>query len=252
MALEEDFLKQLVATFRTELQEKLQSITDGLFALEKNKKSVKSKKIIEEIFRAAHNIKGSARSVGVLTVGEIAHEIESLFASIQSQKRTINSDRINLCLLAVDAMRSAMDSFSENKPLAFDLEELISSLKQGKPLKIKEFPKVSPEVLESSKSHHEASEFESIRVSLSQIEHVSALVEQMQINKIAMEEHFKHLRKITSTIRPLMHLNLHEAAAQSFAQTKYALEHLTKAMRNTINELNVTDNALQEEVRRLR
>ena len=91
--LEHEFVKKIVETFKTELQENLITITNGLLQLEKGTKSEQDfQSIFEEIFRVAHNIKGSAHGMGAMDVGEIAHHIEALFATSRKNKIKISPE----------------------------------------------------------------------------------------------------------------------------------------------------------------
>lgn len=251
MALDAEVLKQLVATFKQELEERLQTITDGLCALEKsNPKKGATKKIIEEIFRAAHNIKGSARSIGITHVGEIAHHIESLFTAIKENSLEISPEIINLCLASVDAMHSAMQSYSDQQPLSFDLDDLLNKLQQREPIKLVELLKVAEEPQENSNKLNELHEYETIRVSLSQIDKVSTLVEQMQINKIGIEEHYNMLKKLAIQCKQISRLNMEDA--DQFIEMNYLINQMCQIMNNKVNELGVISNSLQEEIRMLR
>src|SRR5258708_7744698 len=120
MDIEPKLLRELTVTFKAELDDQLQVITDGLLSLEKdNVNNDEFLKKIDSIFRAAHNIKGAARSIGISTIAEIAHQVESIFSNIKTNKVIISSYVINLCLETVDAMRSAMNSHVDNTPLKF-------------------------------------------------------------------------------------------------------------------------------------
>ena len=129
MALDDEFLKQVTETFRAELDERLQVITNGLLQLENGQGD--TDKIIDEVFRSAHNIKGSARGIGITDVGEIAHHVETIFTAIKKKTLACNPEIINLCLKAVDGMREAMECFSQKKPLTFDLADLLKQLQQN-------------------------------------------------------------------------------------------------------------------------
>src|SRR5689334_12365232 len=98
MPLDAELIKQLIETFKTELEEQLQVITTGLLNLEKGIQNEEEwKKTIEAIFRAAHNIKGSSRSLGIINVGEIAHKIETIFSFIQKKSFDITPTIIDNC-----------------------------------------------------------------------------------------------------------------------------------------------------------
>ncbi len=61
--------------------------------------------LVEEMFRAAHTLKGSASCVGFLRITALAHEVESLFASVTARQRTADREFAALALSAVDLLR---------------------------------------------------------------------------------------------------------------------------------------------------
>lgn len=251
MSLDDDFLSKLVKTFKVELEEKLQIITDGLLALERSELDESNlAQIIEEIFRAAHNIKGSARGVGVSEVGEIAHQIESMFSAIRDKTEAISVDLISLCLLAVDGMHSAMNSFCEKKPLDFDLDELLTQLKNGKAnTKSKAHSRHTEQVLQNN-TQKETQDNETIRVSLHQIDHISSLLEDLQANKITIEDHYTELNKITKKTSQWVHSTFE--LTDQFIKMNSSLNKIHKNMNLSVNEFSTILHLLQEEVRMLR
>ena len=63
MGLSEEIRRKLIATFQAEQREHLQKITQGLLMLEKSGHGRDRQAVLEEIFREAHSLKGSARAV---------------------------------------------------------------------------------------------------------------------------------------------------------------------------------------------
>ena len=63
MAIEPELLQKLLATFRVELEDLLHLISDGLLQLEQGPDKSERQKNLNNIFRAAHNIKGAARGL---------------------------------------------------------------------------------------------------------------------------------------------------------------------------------------------
>ncbi len=174
MSLDPELLKQLLESFKTELDEHVQAITNGLLQLEKNNLSEDEyNQTIETIFRLAHNIKGTAYTLGINRVGETAHSIESLFSEIQKKTQVITPKSIDACLESMDKIRNAFDEFIQKK----DSPTSPSSMKNKL----------------SKKSNRDTHEYDSIRVPKNRIEKISSLLEEMQINKISFGEYYSEL-----------------------------------------------------------
>ncbi|MBF0428356.1 MAG: response regulator [Magnetococcales bacterium] len=103
--------KELIAVFRIELDEKLLAIADLLLQLEKNLSVPGRNKILEEIFRAAHSIKGASRGVGVTAIADISHRMESLFSVLKKRPDLPMTDAIDAALATLDFMRQAFEQF---------------------------------------------------------------------------------------------------------------------------------------------
>lgn len=288
MDLDPEFIKQLMETFKVELDEKTQVITDNLLLLEKNHSSDEEhSQAIEAIFRAAHNIKGAAHGVGVTDVGEIAHCIESLFSSIQKDKSALNETLISLCLEAVDKMHTAMQAYIDKKDLPFALDIFLESLRNptvsNKSPESLQSPIVSKSIpAEVERPTENVAEktaplppqkSQTIHVSLNNLDRVSALMEKMQVNKIAIDDHYLELNKLTEKIKrfsdlwkkSLFRLNahfshelgeslsqLHDMSDNALTEMSDVAAQLNKNMRIQINELSILSNSLQDEVRTLR
>ena len=285
MGFDPELLKQLLDTFSIELEEQLQLIIEGLLQLEKATLEKKEQtKTIETIFRAAHNIKGTSRSLNINNVADIAHHIESLFFSIQKKTLTTSPTIIDLCFEAVDRMRLAMQFFLAEQPLSFDLPELLDRLEKGEPKKIEqEKTKIETNVNvikmeETSSTHehltpHEPIGHDTIRVSIENLDRIAALMEEMQVNKIAIDDHYTELTKLATNAKQLTQLWQKARLAQknyistetsenlqkivhncndSLMEVSHSIDQLHTNMGLRINELTTVSHSLQEEMRMLR
>lgn len=238
MEIDPKLLKQLIATFTIELDEQSHVLTEGLLKLEKADLPFEERsEVIKTIFRAAHNIKGAARGIGIVDIGELAHHIESLFTLIQQNKLTITSSLIDLCLETVDGMKAAMKAFSEKTLPTIDIQKLIKKLTSIS--KMQELPTVNEPQITLAPNPIIKTKEETIRVSLQNLDRVSAILEEMQINKIAIEDHYTELTKLLFKGKQL------EDPIHEFQQ-------LQKKLRPPLNDLDALSNALQEEIRLLR
>lgn len=258
MPFDPELLKQLIASFTTELNEHTQAITHGLLTLESNNSSAdEKKKTIEIIFRSAHNIKGTAFSLGINEVGELAHCIESLFSAIQKNETDITANSIDLCLEAVDKMHIALDAFIGKKPLPFDLKLFINNLKMGKS------PTKHPHTFKKEHETQTSTEHESVRVPIANIDKISSLLEEVQVNKIAINDHYTALTQLISDINEFTHLwkqlsstikthSLYNSTNDCFIDIVKSTQSMHKNIKSCINDFSTLSHTLQDEVRTLK
>jgi two-component system sensor histidine kinase and response regulator WspE len=88
--------------FRTELEHNTRALSDGLLALGEN---VSNGKLLENMMRASHSIKGAARLVGIDVVVKLAHVMEDCFVAAQKSKIILDENSIDLILKCVDALK---------------------------------------------------------------------------------------------------------------------------------------------------
>jgi two-component system chemotaxis sensor kinase CheA len=298
MATDPDLLKLLVETFTVELEEQTQVMIGSLLQLEKSQAgSPDLKTHIDTIFRAAHNIKGAARGIGIDTVGDIAHLLEDTFSAVRKNEFSLDAGQIDLVLDAVDKIRDSMTAYVANQPLPFDIEHLKSQLAhlstERKILSLPEIPKpvtkkpavkkqtVKPVVKAQIKraapvstpadtqSESSNKNSESIRVSIENIDRVSALMEEIQVNKISIDDHYANLDLVTLKSRHLLDYwkhnkidfpensldplaKIYHSSLDKVAEVHHLLAILHQHFRANLNELSVLSNSLHDEIRRLR
>ncbi|HET89198.1 MAG TPA: hybrid sensor histidine kinase/response regulator [Chloroflexi bacterium] len=112
MSLAAKVREQLISSFRAELTEHVQTMNDGLLALEQGTVSGEQRKVtLEDIFRAAHSLKGAARAMGVTMVEQLAHALESVLDDLQKQAIQPTTELFTACYRAVDAILIVQQSY---------------------------------------------------------------------------------------------------------------------------------------------
>ena len=107
---EDEFYQRLLATFKVEAEEHLQTISDGLLALEKVEGLVDQTAIIETIFREAHSLKGAARAVNLREIEAICQPLESLLASWKNSSRTPTPEMFELVYRTVTLLEDIIST----------------------------------------------------------------------------------------------------------------------------------------------
>lgn len=92
---DKDFLRELLATFRTEAEEHLRDIVSNVVLLEQASKGA-NKDIVERLLRTLHTLKGAARAVNLSDLEYLCHAMESVFSAMRKHEYILASDQFDL------------------------------------------------------------------------------------------------------------------------------------------------------------
>ena len=84
---------------------------------------------MNEIFRAAHSIKGGGATLGFTEVADFAHHVETLLDEMREGKFAVTSDAVDLLLQSVDCIRDMITSLGEGEVDTTRADELEVELK---------------------------------------------------------------------------------------------------------------------------
>jgi two-component system chemotaxis sensor kinase CheA len=126
--LDADIMRQLRATFKVEAEEHIQGMNRVLLELERGPDEEERVPLLEEIFRAAHSLKGASGAADLAEVESTAHRLESVFYSAKIGEVVLTPDLCDVLYDAVDAMSIIVDASLEEEPHGLDLPELHARL----------------------------------------------------------------------------------------------------------------------------
>ena len=95
-----------IQTAKAETRERLQALNDGLLRLEGDPACAG---LVDEVFRHAHSIKGSAQMVGLDLVGRVAHGLEDVLGAVRSGKLRISPPLLDLAFQGLDAIQHLLE-----------------------------------------------------------------------------------------------------------------------------------------------
>jgi two-component system chemotaxis sensor kinase CheA len=131
---EQEFLEELRKAFTIEAGEHLQTIASGLIETEKQNDPARRQAAMEATFRAAHSLKGAARSVNLPGIGAICQAVESVFSAMKRGAMTAGSEVFDILQHAVDSMVRMLtlpEAATAVGPLVEQLEALAAHGKGG-------------------------------------------------------------------------------------------------------------------------
>jgi len=96
---------EVLSYFAPEAQEYLETLEANLLRLDKN---IHDDELINQLFRTAHTLKGSAYTVGFQSIGDLVHHIEDFMGAVRDGHLTVLPGHTDLLLRSVDVVRVLM------------------------------------------------------------------------------------------------------------------------------------------------
>jgi len=126
----EELKRQLMATFKGELQEHLSTINKGLLALEKGLSPEEKESLMPELFRATHSLKGAARAVDLRDIEAMAHRMEDVMSAVKEGGLSPTPDLFDALYSTIDKIREAMTAHLKGEHLPDEqIDQLLRRLR---------------------------------------------------------------------------------------------------------------------------
>ena len=103
----------VIEFFLIEAGEHLQNLNRGLLSLEKDPTDAA---MIDELFRAAHTLKGSAAMMGFQGISDVAHKSEDMLEMFRAGSAGIRRETLDFLFDSVDAIKLMVDGVAAGRP----------------------------------------------------------------------------------------------------------------------------------------
>jgi two-component system chemotaxis sensor kinase CheA len=123
----EDLVRRLTATFLEELAEHVRVFNRELLSLERDPE-LRRAEAVQCLFRAAHSLKGAARSVNATAIALLSHNLEEVLLRVRDGKRSLTPELFALLFRVSDALIESGERFRagvSDDPAVLELTEQI-------------------------------------------------------------------------------------------------------------------------------
>ncbi len=120
-----DFENELKTGF---LEEAAQLIVDAEQCFLNLESSKNDPSILEQIFRLAHNLKGSAKAVGFNELGEFTHQLESYLLKLKKGEIEVQGASISLLLRCNDHLQKMIEALKQDFSALTDSTQLLAEI----------------------------------------------------------------------------------------------------------------------------
>jgi len=116
-----------IQVFLEEADEQIQLLEDDLVRLER---AEKSDELLQEIFRAAHTLKGSSATLGHQKMAELTHAMENAFDQLRRGAIEVSTELMDVLLEALDVLSNMMEDLRAGVDTEVDVKGIVASINE--------------------------------------------------------------------------------------------------------------------------
>ena len=127
MDLAPDVTPEDIEVFLQEADEQLRLLDEDVVRLEQES----AEELLQEIFRAAHTLKGSSGMLGYKEMAELTHHMEHLLDLFRTGALAVTTQAVDALLHSLDALRVLRDELAEPTGRSLDVSDAVAELAQA-------------------------------------------------------------------------------------------------------------------------
>ena len=124
--------EELLKDFFSEAEQQVEQLESNILVIEQDPTN---KEAIDEIFRAAHTLKGGSATVEMSELSGFTHAVEDLLDAIRSNQVTVTEETIDLLLHSLDIIKDMLAARSNGEVYGQDVSETVTKLRSYIPNK---------------------------------------------------------------------------------------------------------------------
>jgi len=118
--------EELLKDFFSEAEQQVEQLESNILVIEQDPTN---KEAIDEIFRAAHTLKGGSATVEMSELSGFTHAVEDLLDAIRSNQVTVTEETIDLLLHSLDIIKDMLAARSNGEVYSQDVSETVTKLR---------------------------------------------------------------------------------------------------------------------------
>lgn len=125
IGFELDEMQEIIEDFLVEADELISSLDTNLVELESQPENLD---LLNEIFRAAHTIKGTSSFLGFEQVTTLTHKMEDILNKLRKSELDVTPNIMDLMLESLDILKVMIENVREHKEKELDIDSIMKRL----------------------------------------------------------------------------------------------------------------------------
>jgi two-component system chemotaxis sensor kinase CheA len=118
-------MRPFLQVFLQEANEQIELLEQDILKLEQES----SPELLQEIFRAAHTLKGAARAMGYQAMGELTHAMEDLFDLLRNRQIEVTPELVDALFQGLDALKAMLGDIADSGTTQQDTSAFTAQLR---------------------------------------------------------------------------------------------------------------------------
>ena len=129
MAFASDVTPDDLKVFMQEAESLLELLDEDIIRLEQESEN---SELLQEIFRAAHTLKGSSGMLGFQSMAGLTHAMEDLLDRVRKGTLPVTPEIVDSLLASLDGLKVLMAGLADGEEATLDIEPLVTQLQIGR------------------------------------------------------------------------------------------------------------------------
>ncbi|MCQ2573788.1 MAG: chemotaxis protein CheA [Treponema sp.] len=117
--------EELLKDFFAEAEQQVEQLESNVLVIENDPANHEA---IDEIFRAAHTLKGGSATVEMMELSSFTHSVEDVLDEIRSDRLAVDEDVVDLLLTSIDVIKAMLESRRNGVVYEEDTSEVLNKL----------------------------------------------------------------------------------------------------------------------------
>ena len=124
--------EELLKDFFSEAEQQVEILESNVLVIEQNPED---RNAVDEIFRAAHTLKGGSATVEMMELSKFTHAMEDLLDEIRSGSVKVTGETVDLLLKSIDIIKLMLDARASGSIYSDDVSGIVNQLRSFIPAK---------------------------------------------------------------------------------------------------------------------
>ena len=124
--------EELLQDFFAEAEQQVETLESNILVIENDPKNHDA---IDEIFRAAHTLKGGSATVEMTELSTFCHDVEDLLDALRSGTTEVSEPIVDVLLSSIDTIKIMLESRQNGSPYSGDVSPLVQKIQSFLPTK---------------------------------------------------------------------------------------------------------------------